>query len=181
MEESPEHTEESKNKMRTEVRKYSNVSEHITISLQTNSPDMCEEYLSERITFFERKENLGVETSSHISNLKGLCAILQVLMANIDLPGRTIRYSFLNFNEAFSLFMSYHPNVTEAVLTDRNCKKIFQDFVLHPKHGIPVYVVKKQYLLLRTNEVDLDLFIQDIINNNKDKEKHFNQMQSKIF
>lgn len=51
-----------------------------------------------------------------------------------------------------------------------NRKKIFQDFVLHPKHGIPVYVVKKQYLLLRTNEVDLDLFIQDIINDNEDKE-----------
>ena len=33
-----------------------------------------------------------------------------------------------------------------------------------------MYVVKKQYLLLRTNEVDLDLFIQDIINDNEDKE-----------
>ena len=69
-----------------------------------------------------------------------------------------------------SLVFRYMGGNTTAVLADRNRKKIFQDFVLHPKHGIPVYVVKKQYLLLRTNEVDLDLFIQDVINNNEDKE-----------
>ena len=116
MEESPEHTEESKNKMRTELRKYSNIYEHVTISLQTNSPDMCEEYLSERITFFERKENLGVETSLQISNLKGLRAILQVLMANIDLPGRTIRCSFINFNEIFPCLCLIIPMLLKLCL-----------------------------------------------------------------
>lgn len=51
----------------------------------------------------------SLETSSHVNNLKGLRAILQVLMANIELPARTVRSSFMDFMEAISLFMPYHP------------------------------------------------------------------------
>lgn len=37
------------------------------------------------------------------------------------------------------------------------------DLVCHARHGIPVYIVKQQYILLRPKEVDLELFFEDVL------------------
>ena len=74
----------------------------------------------------------------------------------------------MNFMKHFHYVLS--SQCYWAVLTERNRKKTFQDFVLHAKHGIPVYVVKNQYLLLWTMKLTFTSFIEDIVNDNKEME-----------
>ncbi len=112
----------------------------------------------------EKKENISLETSRHIENLKGMQAVLQVLMANVDL-----RLSYIEFNEAFALFLSYNTTATTAMLSNRGQRKMFIDLICHPNYGIPVYVVKKQYLLLKSNDVDLDLFFEDFFSDERNQ------------
>ena len=162
-----------KNKLRSETRNSSVVFDlNVLSSQQKGSPSYCESYLAERIFDMEKKENISLETSRHIENLKGMQAVLQVLMANVDLQGKTyktLRLSYMEFNEAFALFLSYNTTATTAMLSDRGQRKMFIDLICHPIYGIPVYVVKKQYLLLKSSDVDLDLFFEDFFSDERNQ------------
>lgn len=152
---------DTKNKLRSAVRKSSKLSEQLQSSLQTLSSLDCERYLSERIEYLSQTK-FSLETSHHVDNLKGLRAVLAILMANIPLSGKEVRLSFMDFDEAFSLFLSYRPLSVKSLLKDRHQKKRFTDLMCHPSHGIPVYIVKQKYLLLMSSDVDLDLFFEHL-------------------
>ena len=80
----------------------------------------------------------------HINNLKGLQAVFQILMAKIDINSKTLQYSYLEFDEAHTLFLSYHPLKTLGHVTDHHSRKVFKDLLCYPKNGLPVYIVAKQ-------------------------------------
>lgn len=92
--------------LRSKMREDSKVSEHVRVSLQVCAPNNCEVYLSERISNFEREFHSSHENRAHVENLKGLRAVLQNLMANIEIGDKTVRLSYMNFNEA--LPCSFH-------------------------------------------------------------------------
>ena len=72
------------NTLRSKIRD-SKVSKHVRVSLQVCAPNNCEAYLSERISHFERELHSSHENRAHVENLKGLRAVLQTLMANIEI------------------------------------------------------------------------------------------------
>ena len=108
------------------------------------------------------KSSSAHENQAHSQNLKGLRAILQILLSHVELSCKTVQQSFVKFDEAFALFLSFHENSVREMLVDRQRKKNFIDLLCHPKYGLPVYIVQNQYILLRSGEVDLDLFLQEI-------------------
>ena len=150
------------NKLRSKIRECSSVSEHVRVSLQTCHILKYEDILTERISYVEQKLSLTHENQAHSQSLRGLRAILQILLANVEIPGKTVQHSFLNFEDAFALFLSFKVDALNEMLADRHQKKMFTDHICHPKYGIPVYIVKNQYIVLRLGEVDLDLFLEEI-------------------
>ena len=164
-----------KNKVRSAVRKNSRLSEQVQASLQKLSSTDCEKYLSQRIEYLSQTKLSSEETSYHVDNLKGLRAVLEILMANIPLSGKEVRLSFVEFDEALSVFMSYHPLSVKSGLKDRHQRKRFTDLMCHPSHGIPVYIVQRKYLLLISSDVDLDLFFEHMF---KDPEEDADKFSS---
>eukprot|EP00794_Sanderia_malayensis_P008470 gene8470-9377_t len=151
------------NILRSKIHECSRVSEYIRVSLQTCHILKCEDILTERITYVEQKLSSTHENQAHSQSLKGLRAILQILLANVEFSGKTLRHSFLKFDDAFALFLSFKVDAVNEMLADRHQKKMLTDHICHPKYGIPVYVVQNQYIVLRSGEVDLDLFLEEII------------------
>ena len=92
-------------KKRTEARKLSRISNGIWRSLQS-----CR--LRDNLGVLE--SNVKSPTSKSncqlFSHLQGLKAVLEVLLAQLPFRGRTTQLSFLDFEEAFSLFASYNLN-----------------------------------------------------------------------
>eukprot|EP00794_Sanderia_malayensis_P003753 gene3753-4275_t len=150
------------NRTRTDIRKNSRVSEHVVSSLQACPLDAAEELLSRKIKSFDTKIE-SPELLSRKNNLRGLRAVLQELLCIININGRELRCSYLPFLEAFTMFLSFHPDKTIESLKDSHMKKAFIELLCHPKHGIPVYIVDGEYIILRSKEVDLDLFLEEMI------------------
>ncbi|CAB4022062.1 Hypothetical predicted protein [Paramuricea clavata] len=128
------------NKLRSEIiRDSARIFDlNILTSLQKGSPSYCETYLAERIVHMQKKQNIALETSRHIENLRGMQAVLQ-------------------------------DCVNGKRLTSRGQKKRFIDLICHPNHGIPVYVVKRQYVLLKSHDVNLDLFFKDFFSDEENQ------------
>ena len=71
--------------------------------------------------------------------------------------------SYIEFDEAYHLFLSYSTNGRTGV-KDTNKKKHFKELLLHPKFGLCVQIItinEKQFVVLRSDDVDLeDFFLQ---------------------
>lgn len=150
------------NRTRTEIRKNSRFSEHIISSLQTCPLETAEELLSTKIKSFDA-DSESPEVLICRKNLRGLRAVLQELLCIISVNGKDLRYSYMPFQEALAMFLSFHPDKTTESLNDTDTKKTFKELLCHPKHGIPVYIVGGEYILLRSKEVDLELFLEEMI------------------
>ena len=88
-------------------------------------------------------------------------AVFQILMANIDMNGKTLQCSYLEFDEAHTLFLSYHLLKTLGHVTDHHSRKVFKDLLCHPKNGLPVYIVANKFIILKSRETDLELFLRN--------------------
>ena len=88
--------------------------------------------------------------------------------------GKSLRYSYLDFDEAHTLFLSYHPLKTlRHVTADRHCKKVFEDLLLcHLKSGSPVYIVANKFVILKSRDIDLELLLEELISSSYNKEPH---------
>ena len=51
------------------------------------------------------------------------------------------------------------------------------DLLCHPKNGLSVYFVQNQYVVLRSADVDLDLFLEEISQKSMSKKEHFSVTQ----
>ena len=99
-------------------------------------------------------------------------AIYQILIANIDMNGKSLRYSYLDFDEAHTLFLSYHSLKTLGHATDRHCKKVFKDLLCHPKSGLPVYSIANKFGVLKSRDIDPELFLEELISISYNKKPH---------
>ena len=132
-------------------------------SLQCCSLDAVEELLTSKIEAID-EIRCPAGTIVHKNNLRGLRAVLQELLCTENSNNnRNVRHSFMVFDEAFALFSSFHPNRTSEHLKDPNLRKFFKEILCHPQHGLPVYVISNDYVLLRSRDVDLEQFIKELL------------------
>ena len=102
-----------------------------------------------------RKNSDSVDNMSHLNNLQGLLAILQCLMANVSERDQVLRLSYMDFDEAYTLFLSYHKKSSKYSIKDYHLRKHFKEILCHPSYGLTVYIVAGQYILLKSRDVDL--------------------------
>ena len=114
--------------------------------------------------------------SELLSHLKGLKAILQTLLADSPVTNSDgmikiyAKKSFIKFEEAFELFSGYateqdcYFQVKSFTMQDK--RKHFRELLCHPSFGLCVYIVshnlRSQYIVLRPDEVDFELFFEEI-------------------
>ena len=60
----------------------------------------------------------------------------------------------MSFFDAFSLFLSFHELESVRILTHQSRNKEFKEFLCHPKRGIPVHILSKKVIVLRSYDVD---------------------------
>ena len=92
----------SRNQKRTETRQLSHVGKSVWKSLQNcrigENLDVINSFI---------KQYINNQTHSELLfHLQGLKAILEILLADIPHGNRTVRLSFMTFDEGFSLFAS---------------------------------------------------------------------------
>jgi hypothetical protein len=156
--------DEKSNRIRTDIREISRLSTNVVGSLQNCKLSAVEDLLTSKIEAIDEHKCTS-ETVTHRNNLRGLRAVLQELLCtiyNINIK-RDIRHSFMPFDEALALFLSFNPDQTAESLKDHHLKKFFREILCHPKHGLPVYVIGDQYVLLRSQDVDLEVFIEELL------------------
>ena len=92
---------------------------------------------------------LVTSPTAHVSNLKGLRAVLQNMIANINDDNKTTRYSYIDFDQAHAMSLSFHPLKTNASLKGHKEKKVFKELLCHPNHGLAVYyIVLNKFIVL---------------------------------
>ena len=84
-----------------------------------------------------------------MDHLRGLRAVLQVLLAQVPTPQEIeIRQSYMSFDDAFSLYLGYSTGKTTASLHLKHEKKRFKEFTFHADYGLCVYIVMDSYIVL---------------------------------
>ena len=145
--------------LRTEIREQSlgttdgNI--RILKSLQT-----C--YLKDNMKVLDEhiaKLNLE-ETLSHLRGLKEVLQMLQGQLPNEN--GKDTKQSFMDFNEAFALFLSYSKDTSSLDLGQRHKRKRFKELLCPPKYGLCVHVVMEKFIVLRADDVDLEFFFEEL-------------------
>lgn len=153
------------NRVRTDIRENSRLTKNVVGSLQNCKLDAIEDLLTSKIEAID-EHKCTPEIITHRNNLRGLRAVLQELLCTININKRDVRHSFMPIDEALALFLSFNPDRTAESLKNHHLKKFFRELLCHPKHGLPVYVIGDQYVLLRSQDVDLEHFIEDVMANN---------------
>ena len=64
----------------------------------------------------------------------------------------------------FSLFFSYHEHESARSLSNHSRKKAFKEFLCHPKHGIPVYILSNKFVVLHSYDVDYGELFEELLN-----------------
>ena len=84
-------------------------------------------------------------------------------MANVS-ENNASRLSYMNLEEAFTFFLSYHEDTTEySIIRDLHRRKQFKELLCHPNYGLT-----GEYILLKSRDVDLEHFLTDILSSKKD-------------
>ena len=123
----------SKNAIRSDIRDNSNLGKYSRVSLQRCSIQENENILNKRIDACERAHPSEVNII-YLSNLKGLRAVLQMLTVNYKNNDRMVRKSYLPFEDALELFLSFKPNATESSIKDKETRQKFRDLLCHAKY-----------------------------------------------
>ena len=152
----------SKNAIRSDIRNNSNLGKYSRVSLQRCSVEENENILNKQIDVCERAKPSEVNII-HLTNLKGLRAVLQMLTVNYKNNDRMVRKSYLLFDDALELFLSFKDNATESSIKDKETRQKFRDLLCHEKYGLCVYVVLEKYVVLSSDDVNLEGFFDDLI------------------
>ena len=113
------------NSARAEIRKQSQITPDVMVSLQHR-------HLKDNYSCLENAIGCS-KNALHIQRLKGLEAILDVLHSETEENGAL--QPFMTFDEAFELFLRFQPG---ASISDR---KTFKELFCHPEYGLCVYIV----------------------------------------
>ena len=153
----------SKNQLRPEIREACIVSEHILKSNQTSDAKDNLRLLNNYICKLVEQNicDSDVNRKSHLYHLKGLRAVLEMMVAKVPSkhPNKDITISFISFHEAFDLFLGHTPEVSILQQGTRHLRKRFMELLCHPKFGLSVYIIYDRFIVLKSNDVDLQLFL----------------------
>ena len=89
-------------------------------------------------------------------------------MANVSENNEISRLSYMNLEDAFTLFLSYHEDTTEYSIRDPHRRKQFKELLCHSNYGVGVYIASGEYILLKSRDVDLEFFLTHILSSKKD-------------
>eukprot|EP00794_Sanderia_malayensis_P021291 gene21291-23363_t len=156
----------SKNALRSDIRNSSKLGKYSRVSLQRCSIEENENVLDKQIDACERAQPSEVNMV-HLKNLKGLRAVLQMLTVNYNNNDHMVRKSYLLFDDALELFLSFKDNATESSIKDKETRQKFRDVLCHEKYGLCVYVVLQKYVVLRSDDINLEGFFDDLIDGMK--------------
>ena len=154
--------ERKRNQLRSEIRQQSRVNPDVVKSCQS-----C--YLKENMTVIEghinRLESLNsssVLTRTQINHLCGLRAVLQMLLTVFPTKfGRDTQLSYMKYEDALALFLAYNPDSTPLHMRLKTERKHFKELLCHPNFGLCVYIVLEQFIVLKSDETDLEEFFYD--------------------
>ena len=155
-----------KNQLRSDIRQKSRVTENVLRSMQTCSIKDNLEILNDQISKLckdEVKRNINL---SLINHLKGLRAILQMLIVQIPSQqqhGKEIRNTNMDFTEAFELYTAYSDTKSTLALEMKHEKKRLKELICHPQYGLCVYVIMDKFVVLRSDDIDMEEFVEAFI------------------
>ena len=155
-----------KNQKRSEIRLLSRETKNVRRSLQTCS-------LMENLAVLEKHINKNNGNMRFQNHLKGLKAVLQVLLANITQSDGSVKVkSFIEFDEALSLYLGYTANATQLSLQLATERYHFRELMCNPDHGLCVYLITLinnkgaymgEFIVARPDEVDYENFFEEIM------------------
>ena len=94
-----------------------------------------------------------------------------MLTVNYKSNDCTVRKSYLLFDDALELLLSFKPNAIESSIKDKATRQEFRDLMCHTKYGLCVYVVLERYVVLRSDGANLEGFFDDLIDSVKSGEQ----------
>ena len=124
-------------KKRTLIRNTSQVNDFVHTSLQACSVHENHVVLTGFIDRFK-------DHTQRSHNLRALRYLLDCPLAEIPLPdGSTKVQSFLEFQEAFEIFVAYKNDgkCADQIKNDRHLKKQFKELLCHSEYGLCIYIV----------------------------------------
>ncbi len=106
----------------------------------------------------------------------GLKAVWQMLLATVTCPSignQDSRVSFMHLDEAYSLFRGYNRDGMYEDCNTKNARKRFKELLVHPKYGLSVYIIGDKFIVLKSNEADLELFFEAAFNEKSQEFERF--------
>ena len=168
---------------RSFIRSQSNFATCSKVSLQSCTISENELLVTKRIELIKSTwiKPLSSENEVHLWNLQGLRAVWQMLIAETEVNGVSSRNSFIYFDEALELFSSFNLHATKHSLSDRETQKRFKDLLCRPKYGPCVYIVMDSFILLKSDEVNVSRFFDELVRNILSEEKQARQELDRSF
>ena len=114
-----------------------------------------------------------------MDHLRGLRAVLQVLLAQVP-QGIEIKQSYMSFDDAFSLFLGYSTGKTTASLHFKHQKKKFKELICQSDYGLCVYIVMDSYIVFKSDDVDIEEFLESLISVIKNKERRTTRLDKMV-
>ena len=111
-------------------------------------------------------------TRTQINHLRGLRAVLQMLLTVFPTNfGRDTQLSYMKCEDALALFLAYNPDSTPLHMRLKTERKHFKELLCHPKFGLCVYIVLEQFIVLKSDETDLEEFFYDFLKSLQEQDK----------
>ena len=111
--------------------------------------------------------NVSDDNRTLVNHLKGLRAVLQMLLSTIPTKNnkiqRDIQLSYMEFENALGLYLAYNSDTTPFHIRLKTERKRFKEMLCHPKYGLCVYILMDKYVVLKADDTDMELFFGDLI------------------
>ena len=85
--------------------------------------------------------------------------------------GRDTQLSYMKYEDALALFLAYNPESTPLHTRLKTERKHFKELLCHPKFGLCVYIVLEQFIVLKSDETDLEKFFYDFLKSLQEQDK----------
>ncbi|XP_070570891.1 uncharacterized protein [Ptychodera flava] len=111
-----------------------------------------------------------------LDRLNGLVAVYNHLTSNcVYEDGSEKSKPFITFDEGLEVFLGYKTTYVSQTLTHDD-KHSFLNALLHPKWGLTVHVITMEathcrYIVLRPDDVDLEIFLDEFCKSNEDTDE----------
>ena len=85
--------------------------------------------------------------------------------------GRDTQSSYMKYEDALALFLAYNPDSTPLHMRLKTERKHFKELLCHLKFGLCVYIVLEQFIVLKSDETDLEEFFYDFLKSLQEQDK----------